>query len=68
MACALAWGGRRWDRDELVWLVFPVMIIGAYKLIDIDFPQARTHAVSISLVLYGGALLVLPRLLKITVR
>ncbi|MBI5281200.1 MAG: hypothetical protein HY858_05905 [Candidatus Solibacter usitatus] len=63
-ACLLAWAGSRWARQEFRWLVYPIMILGGYKLIAYDFPQARTHAVAVSLLLFGGAMILLPRLLR----
>jgi len=60
----LAWVGARWRRQELVFLVYPVMVLGAYKLLTQDLRQDRTLALFLSLVLYGGALMFLPRLLQ----
>jgi hypothetical protein len=61
---ALAWSGSRFARAELSALVFPLMLLGAYKLVAQDFRVERTMAVFLSLLLYGGALTMLPRLLQ----
>ena len=63
-AVLLALVGGRWRRQELVFLVYPVMVLGAYKLLTQDLRQDRTLALFLSLVLYGGALMLLPRLFQ----
>ena len=60
----LAWSGSRFARAELSALVFPLMLLGAYKLVAQDFRGERTMALFLSLLLYGGALTMLPRLLQ----
>jgi hypothetical protein len=67
-ACALAWASRHWGRRELGWLVFPVIILCGYKILTVDMPESRVYAVSISLLLYGAALLGAPKLLRRTIR
>jgi hypothetical protein len=64
LAVALAWFGRRWSLLELTWLVYPVMTIGAGKLLWEDFPVGRPLTIFMALALYGGALLVTPRLVR----
>lgn len=64
LAVGLAWASSRWSRAELQWLVYPIMAAGVYKLLMIDFVQARPAALAISLVSFGGALLLLPRLAR----
>jgi hypothetical protein len=63
-ALLLAWAGGRWDRPEFGRLVYPVMALGAYRLIGVDLHQDRTAALFLSLLLYGGALTLLPRLIR----
>ena len=61
-ALLLAWAGSRWNRLELSRLIYPVMIAGAYRLVVEDLHQDRTAALFLSLLLYGAALMALPRL------
>jgi hypothetical protein len=63
-AIALAWCGRRWDLIELTWILYPWMIFGAVKLFTEDFQQGRSETLFLSLLLYGGTLIVLPRLVR----
>ena len=45
-------------------LVYPVMALGAYRMVGVDLQQDRTAALFLSLLLYGGALMLLPRLMR----
>jgi hypothetical protein len=60
----LAWGGLRWNKPEFARLVYPLMILGGYKLVVQDLQGDRTMALFLSLLLYGGSLVLLPRLLR----
>jgi hypothetical protein len=60
-ALLLAWAGSRWNRLELRRLIYPVMIAGAYRLVVEDLHQDRKAALFLSLLLYGAALMLLPR-------
>jgi hypothetical protein len=60
-ALLLAWAGSRWNRLELSRLIYPVMIAGAYRLVVEDLHQDRKAALFLSLLLYGAALMALPR-------
>ncbi len=64
LTLALAWAGKRYVRQEMVWLVYPLMALAAYKLVLQDFRQGHTLALFASLLLYGGALVLLPRILQ----
>ncbi len=64
LAILLAWAGRRWGLGEMVWLVFPWMLFGAVKLLAEDFQQGRPATLFLSLLVYGGTLIALPRLLR----
>lgn len=64
LSVVMAWSGTRWQKFELVWLVYPFMAITAYKLVAQDLPQGQTLALFASLFLYGGALVLLPRILQ----
>ena len=60
-ALLLAWGAGRWNRPEFARLIYPVMALGGYRMILVDLRQDRTTALFLSLLLYGTALMVLPR-------
>lgn len=64
LALALAWFGRRWNLTELIWVLYPWMTFGALKLFVEDFRQGRPATLFLSLLLYGGTLIALPRLLR----
>jgi hypothetical protein len=64
LSLLLAWAGTRWDRHELVWLLYGVMSVGAYKLVVRDFANEHSLALVVSLLCYGGALIVLPGMLR----
>lgn len=69
LICALALGlakaGLRWrERAECIWLLYPLMLYGAYRLAVEDFPNGRPTALALSLLFYGGALLVLTRVMR----
>jgi hypothetical protein len=64
-AMLLVWAGGRWDRPEFSRLVYPVMALGAYRMVGVDLQQDRTAALFLSLLLYGGALMLLPRLMRV---
>jgi len=61
-AVALGWCAARWKRPELSHLVYPVMLLGAYRLVAEDLHQERKVALFFSLLVYGGALTVLPKM------
>ena len=60
----MAWSGTKWGRFEAVWLVYPFMGCTAYKLAVQDLPGGETLSLFASLFLFGGALIVLPRILQ----
>lgn len=64
VAIALAWIGVRRDLRELIWLLFPWMLFGAVKLVTEDFQQGQPATLFLSLLVYGGTLIALPRLLR----
>jgi len=61
---ACAWLGRRWERKELVWLVYPLLVVTGCKLLLEDFRLGQSLQLFASLILFGGTLIVLPRLLR----
>jgi hypothetical protein len=58
-AVAIAVIGRHWQRAELYWLVPGAMVIALYRLLAEDFRVGRPETLSLSLLFYGGALLLL---------
>jgi hypothetical protein len=58
----LAWAGSRWERMELRRLIYPVMLLAAYRMVTDDMHQERKAAAMISLLVYGAVLMALPRL------
>jgi hypothetical protein len=63
-AVALAWFGSRKGWRELIWILFPWMLFGAIKLVAEDFQHGRSDTLFLSLLIYGGTLIALPRLLR----
>lgn len=61
---ALAAGSRRWLRNEWSRLILPLMLAGAWRLLTVDAHQGSKPAFAVSMVLYGGTLIVLPSLMK----
>lgn len=58
-AVAIAAIGRHWQRAELYWLVPGAMVIALYRLLAEDLRVGRPETLSVSLLSYGGALLLL---------
>jgi hypothetical protein len=63
-ALALAGAGSRWNRPELAALIYPAMLLAGYRLVAEDLRQDRKVALFLSLLIYGLALTLLPRLKK----
>ena len=61
LALLLAWAASRWKYPELSRLIYPVMILGAYRLIAQDLHEEKA-ALFVSLLVYGALLTALPRL------
>lgn len=64
MSLVLAWLAAKWERREFAWLLSGLMALCAYKLVIRDFRTEHNIALVISLLAYGGALILLPRLLR----
>ena len=64
LSLALAWAGTHWRKPELVWLLYGFMALGGYKLAIRDFINEHNLPLVVSLLCYGGALIVLPRMLR----
>jgi len=61
-ALALAWCGARWDRQELSRLMYPCLLLGAYRLAAEDLHEDRKVALFLSLLVYGAVLTAIPKL------
>lgn len=49
---------------EALWMVYPVLVLAGFELVFGDFRHGRPVTMFVSLALYGGALILAPRLLK----
>jgi hypothetical protein len=63
-ALALAWAGRSERFRESSWLLYPMLAAGGLKLLVEDLTRSRPSTLFIALALYGGALIVAPRLAR----
>lgn len=63
LAIVMAWSARRFSLRELGWLVYPVLLLGAVKLLFEDLPNGRPVTLFVALAFYGSALFAAPRLL-----
>ncbi len=64
LSMALTWAGSRWRMRPLVWVAYGLMGIGAWKLATRDFLHEHNLTLVVSLLFYGCALIVLPRILR----
>ena len=66
--CVAAIGSVRWgtrgDRREWIWLGHLLMANGAWRILVEDLPSGTPVALALSLLFYGGALLIIARTLK----
>lgn len=63
-AIALATAGRRPQGREASWLTYPLLTIAGLKLVLVDFMQGRPTTLFAALAVYGGALILAPRILR----
>jgi hypothetical protein len=61
-ALLLVFAGSRPNHGHLAQLGYPLMLLGAYRLVAVDMHQDRKVALFLSLLLYGAALMAIPRL------
>jgi hypothetical protein len=64
VVAGLAWLSRRCAWPELGWLVYPLLAVGGIRLLLHDLPNGRAATLVLSLALFGGVLILTPRLLK----
>jgi hypothetical protein len=61
-ALALAAAGRTARFAEARWLAWPVLAVAGVKMVVEDLPRSRPATLFLALALYGGALILVPRL------
>jgi hypothetical protein len=61
-AMGLAWAGGHWKAAEWGHLIYPTMALGAWRLVMDDLHQDRKAALFLSLLVYGAALTMVPKL------
>ena len=64
LALALAFGGSRWGRSELVWTAYGTLAFVTAKLIFEDLPHSHSGPIAISIFLYAVSLILIPRLAR----
>lgn len=64
LAVAAAWAGRRRRLRQAGWLVYPLLALGALKLLVQDLLVGRPATLFAGLAIYGAALIAAPRILK----
>jgi hypothetical protein len=64
LALALAFGGSRWERIELVWTAYGTLALVAVKLLFQDLPQGHSGSIAVSIFLYAAALIIVPRVAR----
>jgi hypothetical protein len=53
---------------ESLWLLYPLLTVGGVKLLVEDFPRSKPSTLFLALAVYGGALILAPRLSRRTIR
>lgn len=64
LALALAFGGSRWQRIELVWTAYGALALVTAKLLFEDLPHGQSGSIAISIFLYAVALITVPRVAR----
>jgi hypothetical protein len=64
LAFSLVLAVSRLRRTELLWLLYPLTTFVLYKLVTEDFPQGHPNTLAATLVICGGALILLPRRIR----
>ncbi|SPE43360.1 conserved membrane hypothetical protein [Candidatus Sulfopaludibacter sp. SbA3] len=65
-ALLAAWVGTRWQNPAFARLIYPLMLLGAYRLVTDDMHLDQKAASVLSLLVYGAALMLLPKLVRST--
>ena len=64
VALALAYGGSRWQRVELVWIAYGVLALVTVKLLFEDLHHGHPGSIAVSISLYAFALIAVPRMAR----
>ncbi len=64
VALALAFVGARWKRVELGWVAYAAVGFGTLKLLFEDLRFGNAASLVVSLLFYGGVLILLPRMMQ----
>ena len=64
VALALAFAGARWKRVELGWVAYAAIGFGTLKLLLEDLRLGNPASLVVSLLFYGGVLILLPKLMQ----
>jgi hypothetical protein len=64
VALALAFAGARWKRVELGWVAYAAVGFGTLKLLFEDLRFGNAASLVVSLLFYGGVLILLPRMMQ----
>jgi hypothetical protein len=62
LALGLAFAGPRWQRIELVWIAYAMLVLIAAKLLLEDLRQGHPEFIAASIFLYAVTLILVPRL------
>ncbi len=65
VALALAFGGTRWQRTELVWIAYGTLALVTAKLLFEDLQHGHPGSTAVSIFLYALALILVPRMARI---
>jgi hypothetical protein len=64
VALALAYGGSRWQRIELIWIAYGVLALVTVKLLVEDLHHGHPGSTAVSISLYAVALIAVPRVAR----
>jgi hypothetical protein len=64
VALALGYMGSRWGRVELGWVAYAAVGFGTLKLLFEDLRFGNASSLVLSLLFYGGVLILLPRMMQ----
>jgi len=64
VALALGYMGSRWNRVELGWVAYAAVGFGTLKLLFEDLRLGNASSLVLSLLFYGGVLILLPRMMQ----
>jgi hypothetical protein len=64
LALAVAFGGSRWQRIELVWTAYGTLAFITAKLLFEDLPHGHSGSIAISIFLYAVTLIIVPRVAR----